>query len=103
MSEVWIIWVAAWLQRSRIDQCGEFWEVNVAFGKIQPRGTVWTSEPIFLGTTEPFDVVFDGRLFGDDFDPVPIQFTVHSVPESRRLTEEILERARAAAGPEEVE
>jgi hypothetical protein len=52
------------------------WEISSRLGKIQPDATVW-SDPFYIGSTVPVDLVVTARIFGDNISrPIDVSLTI---------------------------
>ncbi len=65
---------------------GDTWNVEVRFGKVQPRATVWTDDELLIGIVDKREVVLTGQIFGDNFDPIPLELRIASDPTLRPMT-----------------
>ena len=65
---------------------GDEWHIEITFSKVQPRSSVWTEDELLIGTVDAREVVLAGQIFGDNFDPVPIELTIVSEPTKRGMT-----------------
>ena len=71
---------------------GNTYFLDVEFGKIQPRSDTWTGTELFIGTAQPKDLTLAGRVYGDNFEPVPLELHIRSKPTIRMMTTEDLEQ-----------
>jgi hypothetical protein len=69
---------------------GGTWHVEITFGKVQPRATVWTDNELVIGIVDKREVVLTGSIFGDNFDPIPLELRIDSDPTVRPMTLEEL-------------
>ena len=71
----------------RVSQRGDFYDVRIEFGTIQPGITEFSGAPIFIGVSESFDVTVDAILSGDNIKiPISHQIRFTSELEERKLT-----------------
>lgn len=58
---------ARWRQTDvRVSRRGDFFEVRIGFGTIQPGITEFSSAPIFIGSPDSYDFAIDAVLSGDN-------------------------------------
>jgi hypothetical protein len=69
-----------------VSEYGDEWHIEVRFGKIQPKASVWTTDELLIGTANAREVVLAGQIFGDNFEPVPIELKIVSEPTRRPMT-----------------
>jgi hypothetical protein len=85
-----------------VKRYGDTWHIQISLGKIQPGAEVWTKEELHLGTLNATRVVLQGNVFGDNFDPVPVELAVDSSPTMRDMTSDDLTNGlRVLLGSEE--
>lgn len=65
---------------------GNLWHLEITFGRVQPGATIWTEEELLIGTIDEREVVLAGHIFGDNFEPVPLELRVASDPKVRDMT-----------------
>lgn len=65
---------------------GDLWHFEITFGKVQPGATIWTEDELLIGTIDEREVVLSGHVFGDNFEPVPLELRVVSDPKVRDMT-----------------
>ncbi len=69
---------------------GNLWHIEITFGKVQPRATVWTEDELLIGTVATHQVLLAGQVFGDNFEPMHLELRVASEPAVRGMTVEDL-------------
>ena len=65
---------------------GDLWHIDVTFGKVQPGATVWSEDELLIGTLDERQVVLSGHIFGDNFQPEPLEVRIDSRPALRDMT-----------------
>jgi hypothetical protein len=80
-------------------QHGKTFYVDVEFGKIQPRSDAWTGHELFIGTAATKKLILAGRIFGDNFEPVPIELRITSKATTRAMTVADLDRKPKQRSP----
>jgi hypothetical protein len=83
-----------------VQKRAEFFEIEATCGKVQPGAEAWTSDQLYVGTLDATNIVCEGRLFGDNFDPIPIRLEILSTPTTRGLTPKDLYEAAGGQFPD---
>ena len=63
------------------------WEIEVDFGDVRPRDEAWTTNALFIGSTNPGVAKLKGELRGDNLpQPIECELEVHVEVESRPMS-----------------
>jgi hypothetical protein len=49
-----------------VDDRGDMWSINVDFGSVQPKATVWSRGVFYIGSRETREVAFDAIVYADN-------------------------------------
>ena len=72
-----------------IRQLNDKWEIDVDFGNVRPRDTVWTGCNIYFGAEKTTSFVLQGELRGDNLpEPIKCELEVRFEVEKRHMTME---------------
>jgi hypothetical protein len=71
-------------------QLGDGWGVTMDVGKVQPRDRVFVDDALFLGATRDLDLALAGHIYGDNFEPQPVELHVECRTTVREMTREDL-------------
>ena len=68
-----------------ISHHGNDWTLEISFGNVQPKSTVWLSEPFFLGSTEQKKFDITAFIYADNLpEPQQISLSVNFEVENRQ-------------------
>jgi hypothetical protein len=79
---------------------GNLWHIDLTFGKVQPGATVWSGDELLIGTIDERVVVLSGQIFGDNFEPEPLDLRIDSRPTFRDMTVSELKAEHENEDPE---
>ena len=69
-----------------VREFGDRWEIEVDFGDVCPRDEAWTTNGLFIGSTNPGVAKLEGELRGDNLpQPIRCELEVHVEMESRAM------------------
>lgn len=97
-SKVWLARLrpqASFLRKSPISVShhGDFYELRIDIGTIQPGITEFSPEPIFISSPEPFDVNLEAVLSGDNVNiPIVQKIRIKAQVELRKISISDLEK-----------
>ena len=69
-----------------VRELGDRWEIEVDFGDVRPRDEAWTTNGLFIGSTNPGVAKMEGELRGDNLpQPIKCELEVHVEVERRAM------------------
>jgi len=77
----------------RFEKRAGMWHIEIDFGKIQPGDTAWTGDRLLVAALESCDLTLSGKLFGDNCDPMDIEFELRFRPNVRQMSRDDLKKA----------
>jgi hypothetical protein len=74
----------------------DHWELVVPFGTIPPKGSVWSTDPIYIGANADSDLTISATVFAENLpDPQPVELRASIRAMTRPMTKEDLGDSRA--------